>query len=243
MLDGFDGVLLKDSSSSSSLSDRMKEYLHKMLPFTVDNRVEQQITEGEEGKDVHESPRRLRRQTVQDECEDEDVVFDMEWAFEVILPLLKGGEVSEAIGEMLVESAHANFMREPLLMDLNFSCEETETIVVGDIHGQFQDLIVIFENFGRPGPNRRYIFNGDIIDRGPRSVACWLFLCALKTAEPEFLFVTRGNHETRTISILNSSFAFECFNSYSQKFYLLCQKVFDDLPVSYTLNRSIFVRF
>lgn len=226
---------------SGSLSDDMKHYFFKMLP--QNNKIEQ-ILHLEKPSEVPESPRRLRKpvETLShvEEVGLDDVVFDMDWAFNVVLPMLKLGDVSYLVGEMLLDSAHYLFSREPLIMDLDFP-EPIETIIVGDIHGQFSDLVEIFEKFGRPGLTRRYIFNGDIVDRGPRSVACWLFLCALKTAGPDFLYVTRGNHETRTVSIVHSSFAHECFDSYSQKFYLSCQNVFDELPISYTLNKSIFV--
>ena len=223
MFDDLDQILRE--TNSTVLRDHVKDYLLQMIPFTG-NKVEQMMQPGKDTTGV-ESPR--RRRTPQDSLTEN---------------LLQGGEVGDLIGEKLVESAQVHFSRETLLMELDFSCTESapiETIVVGDIHGQFCDLIRIFDSFGRPGPDRRYIFNGDVVDRGPRSVACWLFLCALKTAVPDFLFVTRGNHETRTISVHDSTFARECMNSYSKKFYLQCQRAFDELPVSYVLNKSIFV--
>lgn len=167
--------------------------------------------------------------------------FDLDWVFEVILPKLKRGEMELPVASALVKAAHSTFKQENALIDLNFEAG-IETVVVGDIHGQFQDLLLILEKYGRPGPGRRYIFNGDIVDRGPRSVACLLLLCALKSVVPEYLFVTRGNHESRTINAMSSTFALECVRNYSNVFYMECQRVFDELPVAYTLNSSIFVR-
>lgn len=241
MFDDFNQIL--DDSNPKFVSDSLKEFMlavfaSKDFTNTVDTMTQP------------EKPRRRRSvkipvslpppPVIQDSSSEEELIFDLNWAFDLVLPLLQAGEVNEYIGELLVESAHSLLSIEPLMMDLNFS-DDIKTIIVGDIHGQFLDLIQIFEKFGRPGPNLRYIFNGDIVDRGPRSVACWLFLCTLKTAAPNYLFITRGNHETRTVGVLNSSFAHECFNLYSQSFYLLCQKVFDELPIAYTLNNSIFV--
>lgn len=251
--------------SESSMSDRIKEYLLQFLSFT-DNKVDPMPKQTKSDKDISfistvstvsdisESPRRQRpvrvndtlplptAQTTQNTQNTHQEISNLDWTFEVFLPMLKVADVNEEVAELLVESAHDHFSCEPLLMDLNFENDENiETVVVGDIHGQFSDLVGIFERFGRPGPKLRYIFNGDIVDRGPRSVACWVLLCALKCAEPGYIYVTRGNHETRTVSMVNSSFASECFASYSTKFYLLCQKVFDELPISYTLNSSIFV--
>lgn len=45
-----------------------------------------------------------------------------------------------------------------------------------------------------------YIFNGDIVDRGPASVECILFVFALKHRYPEFVIINRGNHEAREIN-------------------------------------------
>jgi serine/threonine-protein phosphatase 5 len=171
----------------------------------------------------------------------EERLISSDWAFEVILPLLEQGEVDLDLAKILVEKAREEFAKESLLVDLDFE-EGVETVVVGDIHGQFKDLLLIFKKFGRPGERKRFIFNGDIVDRGPRSVACWLLICALKISCPQFLFVTRGNHESRTVSIFTSSFASECVNNYSEDFFVQCQGVFNEVPLAYVLNKTIFVK-
>lgn len=182
--------------------------------------------------------------------------FNLDWVFEVIIPKLNKNDLEVEVASELVRMAAEEFRGEGLLVDLDFTfegteyqkckklgdgSEEIETIVVGDVHGQYEDVLLIFKRFGRPGPFRRYIFNGDVVDRGPRSVACWLVLCALKISVPSYLYVTRGNHESRSVGVLNSSFAQECGRMYPPSFYVLCQNTFDQLPVSYLLNKSIFV--
>lgn len=52
--------------------------------------------------------------------------------------------------------------------------------VVGDIHGQLQDLFSIFTINGLPCPQNHYIFNGDFVDRGPCGAEVLLTLCAFK---------------------------------------------------------------
>lgn len=168
--------------------------------------------------------------------------IDLDWVFEVLIPYLSTGqEVELSTAEIIVACAHDRFSCEPLLVDMNFSMEDDDLILVGDIHGQFRDLLQIFEHYGRPSERRRYLFNGDIVDRGPRSMACWLLLCAMKVAAPDRIFVTRGNHESKTVSVLTSSFAVECVNMYSEDCFDACHRVFDQLPVAYIINSSIFV--
>lgn len=191
-----------------------------------------------------ESPRRNRTENQLKAVVAEEkkaLGFGVEFVFDEFLPMLmEGGELEEFFAFPMVQYAREEFSKESLLVDLNFEAG-VETIIVGDIHGQFDDLLLIFEKFGRPGKDKRFIFNGDIVDRGPRSVACWLLICSLKVSCPEYVFVTRGNHETRTVSLLHSSFASECANNYTQSFFLLCQKTFDELPLAYVLNKTIFV--
>lgn len=218
--------------------DRLLRYLRTVLSFDEDHSIHS-------GKIIPESPRLKRKTKPEKSVDPASGDFDLDWVFDVILVMLKDGEIGLEVAEMLVESAGEKFQKESLLVDLDFSesLEDIQTVVVGDIHGQFTDLVYIFEKFGRPCSNLRYIFNGDIVDRGPRSVACWLFLCALKLAAPEYLYITRGNHESKTVNILSSSFAQECSTLYTNDFYYLCQRIFDELPVSYILNKTIFVSF
>lgn len=247
VIDGVDregnGFIKSDKTGNRYKVDQLLEYFISMIPM----REKQQQQQQHKKNQVHsatESPRRKRSDKFEVElvkAADLDGELYFDWAFDVILPLLEQGELEATLAKILVEKAHEEFVKESLLVDLEFE-EGVETVIVGDIHGQFRDLLLIFKKFGRPGKGRRFIFNGDIVDRGPRSVACWLFICALKVSCPQFLFVTRGNHETRTINLITSSFAYECVNNYSQAFFLQCQCTFDELPLAYVLNKTIFVR-
>ena len=42
--------------------------------------------------------------------------------------------------------------------------------VCGDVHGQFVDVEHIFQFGGIPSKENVYIFNGDLVDRGPQSL-------------------------------------------------------------------------
>ena len=56
------------------------------------------------------------------------------------------------------------FLSQPMLLELRAPIN-----VVGDIHGQFTDLLRIFKSCGYP-PSTNYLFLGDYVDRGKQSV-------------------------------------------------------------------------
>jgi serine/threonine-protein phosphatase 5 len=68
--------------------------------------------------------------------------------------------------------------------------------VCGDVHGQFYDLMRIFEENGLPSLTNMYLWNGDFVDRGSWSVEVMLTLLTLKVLYPKSVFLSRGNHET-----------------------------------------------
>ncbi|CAJ0564254.1 unnamed protein product, partial [Mesorhabditis spiculigera] len=76
---------------------------------------------------------------------------------------------------------------------------EGRTIVVGDLHGNFNDLWRIIHAWLSDvvdgGPGQNIMFLGDIVDRGPRQLECLLLIMAYKMHYPYQVFIVRGNHE------------------------------------------------
>jgi serine/threonine-protein phosphatase 4 catalytic subunit len=113
------------------------------------------------------------------------------------------------------------------------------TQICGDIHGQFHDLIEIFQ-VGGECPETNYLFLGDFVDRGYNSVETWLLLLALKVRYPHRITLIRGNHESRQITQVYG-FYDECLRKYgSANVWHYCTKVFDYLPLSAVIEDRVF---
>jgi len=74
--------------------------------------------------------------------------------------------------------------------------------LIGDIHGQFYDLLKIFLINGKPSATNLYIFNGDFVDRGSYSVEVMICLMAYNLLYPNYVFLNRGNHECEEVTTL-----------------------------------------
>ena len=112
--------------------------------------------------------------------------------------------------------------------------------VVGDTHGQYQDVLHIFKTFGEPSSENPYLFNGDYVDRGSMGVEIVLTLFAWKLAIPDSIYLNRGNHETK---MMNQMYGFEkeCTSKYSKAMYQAFSEFFNTLPLGHILNGKVLI--
>ncbi|KAI8921310.1 Metallo-dependent phosphatase-like protein [Powellomyces hirtus] len=131
------------------------------------------------------------------------------------------------------------FESQPPIIDVTIPADGKIT-VCGDIHGQFYDLLHVFELNGLPSPTNAYLWNGDFVDRGSFSVECVTTLFAFKLLYPDSVFLSRGNHETDD---MNKVYGFEgeVKAKYSEAAFRLFSEIFNAVPLGQLINEKIFV--
>ncbi|OHS95555.1 Ser/Thr protein phosphatase [Tritrichomonas foetus] len=133
----------------------------------------------------------------------------------------------------LVTSARDLFITEPTVLELH-----TPINICGDIHGQFPDLLRIFELDEKP-PNAHYLFLGDYVDRGPMGLEVICLLLALKLRFPNHVFMIRGNHETKEMTE-QYGFCEECVSKTNRQVYTEFCTMFENIPIAALVGRQIF---
>ncbi|KAJ7902156.1 Metallo-dependent phosphatase-like protein [Mycena olivaceomarginata] len=129
--------------------------------------------------------------------------------------------------------------KEVLMRESNVVHVSAPVTVVGDIHGQFYDLIEIFR-IGGYAPNTNYVFLGDYVDRGLFSVETISLLTCLKLRYPDRVQLIRGNHESRAVT-QNYGFYTECIRKYgSSHAWTHFTDMFDFLTLSLVIDDRIF---
>uniref|UniRef100_A0A7S4LIB5 Serine/threonine-protein phosphatase n=1 Tax=Eutreptiella gymnastica TaxID=73025 RepID=A0A7S4LIB5_9EUGL len=122
------------------------------------------------------------------------------------------------------------------------SKQHRKLIVVGDVHGQFSDLITIFTENGFPNTTgAQYLFNGDFVDRGPMGVEVIILLLAYKLLYPDSVHLNRGNHEAVSVN-MRYGFGQEVLTKSASPHMLdLFGQVWDQLPLCAIVDEKAFV--
>lgn len=157
------------------------------------------------------------------------------WRF-MVEHFKKEGHLTEEQLLTIVNQAAALMQYEPNLVKVG-----TPAVVIGDIHGQLFDLFSMFECSGYPDEeaklDTKYIFLGDYVDRGDRSIEVLVLLYALKINYPDRITLLRGNHECKRMTEY-FTFKLECTKRYSLDLFNSSVESFMTLPLAAILNEQ-----
>ena len=132
----------------------------------------------------------------------------------------------------VIDKSFPIIQNEPSMLEL-----EPPLYICGDIHGQFYDLLRVFDILKYP-PESKFLFLGDYVDRGKKSLECILLLLCLKIKYPSRIYLLRGNHESADI---NRTYGFfdECKRKVSVKIYKKFCNLFNILPFTALVGEKI----
>ena len=155
-------------------------------------------------------------------------LIDAGYTSKIPKPALKVPEIMA-----ICQAAREVFLSQPTLIELSPPVK-----IVGDTHGQYQDLLRLFEMCGFP-PAANYLFLGDYVDRGKQSLETILLLLCYKIKYPENFFLLRGNHECANVTRVYG-FYDECKRRLNIKVWKTFIDVFNTLPIAAIVASKIF---
>uniref|UniRef100_A0A8D0D2D5 Serine/threonine-protein phosphatase with EF-hands n=1 Tax=Sander lucioperca TaxID=283035 RepID=A0A8D0D2D5_SANLU len=115
--------------------------------------------------------------------------------------------------------------------------------ICGDLHGQLEDLLLIFYKNGLPSSEKPYVFNGDFVDRGKNSLEILLILFGFLLVYPNDVHLNRGNHEDHIVN-LRYGFTKEVLGKYrvhGKKILKILQKIFSWLPLATVIDNKVLI--
>lgn len=170
--------------------------------------------------------KRLTVDSVYDECDKLKLELIREHFF-------NEGRLTEDLALKIISRAKELLQREPNILKV-----AAPVVIVGDIHGQYYDLLTALgEDHDKNEYN--YLFLGDYVDRGHFSIEVLLYLYSLKINFPNRFKLLRGNHECRHLTA-HFTFKRECMIKYSSAVYYSSVSSFDCLPLAAVVNEHFF---
>ena len=155
----------------------------------------------------------------------------------MLLSLKKGNttllmHLKEVTIKRVLQQAYQIIEKEPVQLELN-----APIIIVGDIHGQYYDLLRIFECLKTPS-EKRFLFLGDYVDRGKQSIETILLLLCFKIKYPNNIFLLRGNHESAPTNKIYGFFD-ECKRRVNVRIWKSFTEFFNILPITALIENKI----
>lgn len=147
--------------------------------------------------------------------------------------------LSKEAAMKLLEDTRQSFLSKPLLVDI-----QGPVYVIGELNGDFDGLVNIFETLGTP-PETKYLFLGNIIGTRPQGLGVALLLFALKVYYPEHLYIIRGKMEDQIQSRADRGTLYdECLKQFNlsdgREVWKEFVWLFDHMPICAVVNNTFF---
>ncbi|KAF8463589.1 Metallo-dependent phosphatase-like protein [Kalaharituber pfeilii] len=163
----------------------------------------------------------------------------LEFIEDMIERFKSGKKIHKKYAYRIVIKAKEIFYDEPTMPDISIEKDHKLTIC-GDTHGQYFDLLEIFNRNGYPSQTHAYLFNGDFVDRGSWSTEIAFLLFSYKWLYPKSFFINRGNHETDDMNRVYG-FEGECKAKYNERTFKLFSEAFSALPLATLIGSQYLV--
>ncbi|WPT11811.1 Serine/threonine-protein phosphatase 5 [Picochlorum sp. SENEW3] len=158
---------------------------------------------------------------------------------EMIKEFREQRKIHRRFSMQIILEAYERLRELPSLVDVDVP-EGTHITVCGDTHGQFYDLLKIFELNGMPSASNPYVFNGDFVDRGSFSFEVIMTLLAFKAWDTNCMHLTRGNHESKSMNTIYGFYG-EVKEKMGQSSIEIFRELFCAMPLAYVLRKTVMV--
>eukprot|EP00842_Homolaphlyctis_polyrhiza_P006487 jgi/Hompol1/683/HPOL_002519-RA len=165
--------------------------------------------------------------------EDDEIIASLDVDIDLVIESLLSSKASSSQQVCLDKLEIAYICRKArnlLLEEASLLELEQPVRIVGDLHGQYEDLLTIFKSCGAPG-NTKFLFLGNYINRAMHGLETMLLLLCYKIKCPEAIFLLRGNHEDANMG-KQYGFYDECCRRSSGSVWHEFVQVFSALPVA-----------
>ncbi|KAF9568058.1 phosphoprotein phosphatase [Agrocybe pediades] len=154
----------------------------------------------------------------------------LEFIQDMIKWFKEGKTLAKRYAWEIVIGAYEQFIKEESLVNVDIP-EGVTCDVIGDVHGQFYDVLHLFSLTGPPSEKHYLLMNGDLVDRGSWSIEVILLAFAYKWLYPKYMYINRGNHEAKD---MNRTYGFEgeAKHKHGEQAYKLFAHVFTCLPLA-----------
>jgi serine/threonine-protein phosphatase 5 len=172
-------------------------------------------------------------------CLDPETGITFEFVQSMINEFKEQRKIHYKYAYQIIIAAIGVLSKEKTVVDIEVP-EGRRITVCGDVHGQYYDVLNIFQMNGLPSNENPYVFNGDFVDRGSFSAEIILTFFAFKVLYPRGIFLMRGNHETNN---MNKMYGFEgeMVAKYNRDGFLLCAEAFCHLPLCSVLGNKVLI--